>query len=64
MSCVIKWYLYFFNLGGNIGLVMVIFSIQLFPLLSYLMHVNSLNRKICSMAVITKMLHWSFFEFS
>lgn len=43
MSCVIKWYLYFFNLGGNIGLVMVIFSIQSFPLLSYLMHVNSLN---------------------
>lgn len=31
---------FIFNLGENIGLVMVILNIQLFPLLFYLMHLT------------------------
>lgn len=39
VSCIIKWYL-LFHLGKNIGLVMVILSVQLFLLLLYSMHLT------------------------
>lgn len=47
---------FFFNLGGNIGLVMVILNIQLFPLFPYLTHVTLGIEKYALWLLNTKML--------